>query len=298
VADFSALLEVYVTHLSQERCLAKLTVTHYRRDLKTFAEFCQKQGLVHWQQITVKHIRAFVAERHRQGLGGRSLQRYLSAMRGFFDFLVREDRLAANPAKLIRAPKSPRKLPVALDVDQTMQLLNQTPKDSLEIRDHAMWELLYSAGLRVAELVSLRLEDLDLRDRSVRVKGKGDKTRLLPVGRQACESLRRWLTQRSQLAKLDENRVFVNRFGRGLTARAVQQRLTRWALRYGAGYPVHPHLLRHAFASHLLESSGDLRAVQELLGHADIRTTQIYTHLDFQHLADVYDAAHPRAKRK
>lgn len=298
MADFSASLDLYFTHLSQERCLSKLTVTHYRRDLETFAAFCQKKELQNWQQITVKHIRAFIAERHRQGLGGRSLQRCLSAMRGFLDFLIRENQLTVNPAKTIRAPKSPRRLPVTLDVDQTTQLLDQTPKDKLEVRDHAMWELLYSAGLRLAELVSLRLEDLDLKDRSVRVRGKGNKTRLLPVGRQACQCLQDWLTQRSQWAKPDEDRVFVSRLGRGLTPRAVQQRLTRWGLCYGTGYPVHPHLLRHAFASHLLESSGDLRAVQELLGHADIRTTQIYTHLDFQHLADVYDAAHPRAKRK
>jgi integrase/recombinase XerC len=291
-------MEMYFTHLSHERCLSKLTVTHYRRDLEAFAGFCQKQALTDWQQITVRHIRAFIAEQHRRGLGGRSLQRCLSAMRGFFDFLIRENQLTANPAKLVRAPKSPRRLPVTLDADQTLQLLNQTPKDSLEIRDHAMWELLYSSGLRLAELISLRLKDLDLKDNSLRVTGKGDKTRLLPMGCQACEGLQRWLIQRGQWAKPDENKVFVSRLGRGLTARAVQQRLARWALRYGAGYPVHPHLLRHAFASHLLESSGDLRAVQELLGHADIRTTQIYTHLDFQHLADVYDAAHPRARKK
>jgi integrase/recombinase XerC len=298
VADLTSSLDLYFVHLSQERCLSKLTVTHYGRDLETFAEFCQKQGLENWQQVTVKHIRGFVAERHRHGLGGRSLQRCLSAIRGFFEFLIRENQLPANPAKTVRAPKSPRRLPATLDTDQTMQLLNQNPKDFLEIRDHAMWELLYSSGLRLAELISLRLEDVDLTDMSVRVKGKGDKTRLLPVGRQAREGLKRWLGQRNELAKPDETRLFVSRLGRGLTARAVQQRLARWALRYGAGYPVHPHLLRHAFATHLLESSGDLRAVQELLGHADIRTTQIYTHLDFQHLAEVYDAAHPRAKRR
>jgi integrase/recombinase XerC len=291
-------MALYFTHLDQERCLSKLTVTHYRRDLETFAVFCQKQAVGDWQHITVKHIRAFIAEQHRRGLGGRSLQRCLSAIRGFFDFLIRENQLVANPAKTVRAPKSPRRLPSTLDVDQTTQLLNQTPGDNLELRDHAMWELLYSSGLRLAELIALQLEDLDLKDMSVRVKGKGGKTRLLPVGRQACESLQRWLTQRSQLATADESKVFVSRLGRGLSARAVQQRLARWALRYGAGYSVHPHLLRHAFASHLLESSGDLRAVQELLGHADIRTTQIYTHLDFQHLADVYDTAHPRARKK
>lgn len=298
MAGFGAFLDLYFTHLSQERCLSTLTVTHYRRDLENFMAFAQKQGLENWQQITAGHIRAFVAERHRQGLGGRSLQRCLSAMRGFFDFLIRANQLASNPAKTVRAPKSSRKLPVTLDVDQTTQLLDHIPKDSVEIRDRAMWELLYSAGLRLAELVSLRLEDLDLKDKSVRVKGKGNKTRLLPIGRQACEGLQQWLNQRSQWAKPNENRVFVSRLGRGLTPRAVQYRLDRWALRYGTGYPVHPHLLRHAFASHLLESSGDLRAVQELLGHADIRTTQIYTHLDFQHLADVYDAAHPRAKKR
>jgi integrase/recombinase XerC len=189
-------------------------------------------------------------------------------------------------------------LPGTLDVDQVAGLLDCFPADILEVRDHAMLELLYSSGLRLAELVSLQLKDLDLPDASVRVSGKGNKTRLLPVGSQACKVLQHWLWQRSTLAKPEEDAVFVSRLGYALTPRAVQQRFVRWALRQGVPEHLHPHLLRHSFASHLLESSGDLRAVQELLGHADINTTQIYTHLDFQHLAKVYDAAHPRAKHR
>lgn len=288
----------YLTHLSQEKCLSPHTVIHYRHDLKLFASVCQRYELLHWNQVNPRHVQAFVGEQHQRGLSGRSLQRCLSSIRGFFNFLIRENQVAVNPASAVRAPKSSRKLPTTLDADQTAQLLNQTPQDSLEIRDHAMWELLYSAGLRVSELVGLKLEDVDLTEGMVRVKGKGGKTRLSPLGRYAHRALIAWLSKRSGLASADDNSVFVSRLGRGLSTRAVQQRFNRWALRHNSGYPVHPHMLRHAFASHLLESSGDLRAVQELLGHADIRTTQIYTHLDFQHLAQVYDAAHPRAKRR
>lgn len=288
----------YIAHLSQQCRLATLTVDNYRRDLKAFAEFCTAQGLTAWEEVTVQHVRAFVAQRHREGLSGRSLQRALSTLRGFFNYLVREGLTGHNPAQLVRAPKTPRKLPHALDVDQVMQLLDGTPQTGLEVRDQAMLELFYSSGLRLAELVSLRLRDLDLADASVRVVGKGSKTRLAPIGSSARQALERWLPLRETLAQVDEDAVFVGRRGRRLTPRAVQLRLARWALRHQAESRLHPHMLRHSFASHLLESSGDLRAVQELLGHADISTTQIYTHLDFQHLAKVYDAAHPRAKKK
>lgn len=291
-------LRCYLAHLAQERCLAVLTIEHYRRDLDAFVAFYETQRLSDWNAVTVQHIRAFIAEGHRAGLSGRSLQRRLSALRGFFQYLIREGRIEQNPAQLVRAPKSLRSLPRTLDADQAARLLDQAPQDVLEARDHAMLELFYSSGLRLAELVKLRLNDLDLADASVRVTGKGGKTRLLPVGRYARSALERWLELRSQLAAADEATLFVGRRGQALTPRAVQRRLSRWALKYGAEAHLHPHLLRHSFASHLLESSGDLRAVQELLGHADIATTQIYTHLDFQHLAKVYDAAHPRAKRR
>lgn len=288
----------YLAHLSQQRRLAILTVDNYRRDLKVFAEFCTAQGLTAWDAVTVQHVRAFVAQRHRVGLSGRSLQRALSTLRGFFDYLVREGLTGHNPAQLVRAPKTPHKLPHALDVDQVMQLLDRVPQTDLEVRDQAMLELFYSSGLRLAELVSLRLGDLDLADATVRVVGKGSKTRLVPLGSRARQALERWLQLRKTLAQVGEDAVFVGRRGRRLTPRAVQLRLARWALCHQAEGRLHPHMLRHSFASHLLESSGDLRAVQELLGHADISTTQVYTHLDFQHLAKVYDAAHPRAKKK
>jgi integrase/recombinase XerC len=292
-------LERYLDHLDQERRLSRLTVANYRRDLTAFSEYCAVWApLFQWKAITVQHVRAFVAESSRQGLSGRSLQRRLSALRGFFDYLIGEGQRENNPATGIRPPKSPCKLPTALDVDQMMRLLNQTPEGELEIRDHAILELLYSSGLRLAELVSLKLVDLDLADATVRVTGKGHKTRVVPVGRKARQALECWLEQRGTLAEMEEKALFVSRLGRALTPRAVQQRLARWGLHYGADGRLHPHRLRHSFASHLLESSGDLRAVQELLGHTDIRTTQIYTHLDFQHLASVYDATHPRAKKK
>jgi len=291
-------LERFLVHLAQERRLSPHTVLNYRRDLEAFKAFCDNQGIARWEAVTVPHIRAFIAAGHRAGLGGRSLQRRLSAIRSFFHYLIREGQVADNPALAVRAPKGERPLPHVLDVDQAMRLLDQPPQDALEVRDHAILELLYSAGLRLAELVSLRQEDLDLEDASVRVTGKGDKTRLAPVGRCARAALENWLARRGSLAQPGETALFVSRQGRTLTPRSVQQRLTRWALKHGADSHLHPHLLRHSFASHLLESSGDLRAVQELLGHADISTTQIYTHLDFQYLAKVYDAAHPRAKKR
>jgi integrase/recombinase XerC len=265
--------------------------------LKAFQAFCATQRIASWGEVTAHHVRAFIAREHRSGLSGRSLQRRLSALRGFFGYLMREGQVTDNPAQTVRAPKTPKRLPHALDADQMGQLLDQPPQDALEVRDHAMLELLYSSGLRLAELVALRLQHLDLKSGSVRVNGKGDKTRLVPVGRYARVALARWLELRNTLAKAEVDTLFVNRAGRSLTARAVQKRVARWSLHHGGGH-LHPHLLRHSFASHLLESSGDLRAVQELLGHADISTTQIYTHLDFQHLAQVYDNAHPRAKKR
>ncbi len=288
----------YLAHLDQERRLSPLTVASYGRDLAAFGNFCAARRITTWEVVTVQQLRAFIAERHRAGLSGRSLQRMLSALRGFFNYLLREGHVTHNPAQAVRAPNSPRRLPATLDVDQTARLLDQAPGDVLEVRDHAMLELLYSSGLRLAELVSLRLGDVDLADASVRVTGKGNKTRVVPVGKKAQETLQRWLQQRAGLARVQEKALFVSRLGCSLTPRAVQQRLARWALHHGAEGHLHPHLLRHSFASHLLESSGDLRAIQELLGHASLSTTQIYTHLDFQHLAKVYDAAHPRARKR
>ncbi len=232
-------------------------------------------------------------------MSGRSLQRNLSAIRAFYRFLLREGLVTRNAAQSVRAPKSPRLLPSLLDADQTARLLEMDGSDPVGRRDRAMLELIYSSGLRVAELVGLDLDDLDFTQGEVRVTGKGNQQRLLPVGRLALRAIRDWLPQRQEwLAGNGERALFVNRRGRRLSTRSVQYRAAHWGVRQGLASHVHPHMLRHSFASHMLESSGDLRAVQELLGHANISTTQIYTHLDFQHLAKVYDQAHPRARRK
>jgi integrase/recombinase XerC len=243
-------------------------------------------------------VRSFAAQCHRRGLAPRSIQRRLSAVRSLCRFLIREGELAHEPAADVQAPKARKRLPTTLDADTMARLLEFRSDDRLGVRDKAIMELFYSSGLRLAELLGLDLADLDLRDRTVRVMGKGRKARIVPVGRQAADSLARWLLERATLAAVDETAVFVGVNGRRLGPRIVQRRIARWAQLQGLPEHVHPHMFRHSFASHLLESSGDLRAVQELLGHANISTTQVYTHLDFQHLARIYDASHPRAKRK
>jgi integrase/recombinase XerC len=288
----------FLANLRVERRLSPHTLSAYRRDLAKLDEFCAAEHIGRWDQLTAHRIRALVAAQHRRGLHGRSLQRLLSALRSFFAWLISHHAMTHNPAVGVRAPKSPRSLPHTLDADQTARLLDITADDVLALRDRAIMELFYSSGLRLAELVRLDLTDLDLRDATVRVTGKGNKTRLIPVGRHARAALESWLAERRAIPGPDETALFVGRSGRRVTPRAVQMRLKIWARRQGLDLNLHPHMLRHSFASHLLESSGDLRAVQELLGHADISTTQIYTHLDFQHLAQVYDAAHPRAKRR
>jgi len=291
-------IERFLGHLRDERNLSPHTRAGYGRDLRAAAAFFAARGAGAWDRLSIHDVRALVAERHRAGLSGRSLQRLLAALRALYHWLAREGRAPQNPALGVRAPKVRRKLPETLDVDQAARLLDFDGKDPLVVRDRALLELLYSSGLRLAEVAGLDLQDLDLRDGTVRVIGKGRKTRVVPVGRLAREALGAWLRVRAGLAAAEETAVFTGRGGRRLGPRAVQQRVRRRALQQGLEVPLHPHMLRHSFASHLLESSGDLRAVQELLGHADIGTTQIYTHLDFQHLARVYDQAHPRARRK
>lgn len=291
-------LKRFATHLRSERRLSPETCKHYGRDLECLARFREQRGIPRWGALDAGHIRELIAQRHREGLSGRSLARLLSSIRAFYRFLIREGEAGFDPAADVRAPKSPRKLPVALDVDETAGLLERSPDDPLEARDLAIFELIYSSGLRLAEAVALNLVDVDRQAGLVTVTGKGAKTRVLPVGKAALRALESWLALRAGLASPQEQALFVNRNGGRLSARSVQARLTRLTTVQMLGRPVHPHMLRHSFASHLLESSGDLRAVQELLGHADISTTQIYTHLDFQHLAKVYDAAHPRAKKK
>ncbi len=297
-AGLSDWLRRFLEHLRHERRLSPRTLQAYGRDLSRLAVWCQAQGLNAWDGLDSHHVRAYVAERHRQGIGGKSLQRELSAVRSLFLYLLREQQADASPAQGVRAPKVVRRLPATLDADELKRILDAPVSQApVALRDRAMIELFYSSGLRLAELVSLDLGDIDLQDGTLVVTGKGAKTRLIPVGSQARTAVRRWLAVRGELAGPDSAALFVSRQGRRIAPRSVQERLHRAALAEGASRNIHPHLLRHSFASHLLESSGDLRAVQELLGHADISTTQIYTHLDFQHLAQVYDQTHPRARK-
>lgn len=292
-------LAAYLDSLRHQRRASPHTLDGYAHDLDRLREFCQERDIDAWTDLGAAKIREHIANRHRGGLESRSLQRELSAIRGFFDFLVKRGESQANPARGVRAPKAPRRLPRLLDVDQMAGLLDAAPDDELEIRDLAMWELFYSSGLRLAELTGLDLADMDLRAGSVLVRlGKGRKSRQVPVGRLAVEALERWLALRGGFAAAGEAALFVSRRGGRIAKRTVQCRLEHWQLKLGLPERVHPHRLRHSFASHLLESSGDLRAVQELLGHANLATTQVYTHLDFQHLASVYGRAHPRAKKR
>ncbi|MDX1381369.1 MAG: tyrosine recombinase XerC [Xanthomonadales bacterium] len=290
-------LDLFLDHLRHERGLSPRTVAAYGRDLSSFLEFLDADGAA-LERVREPQVRAWVAQRHRQGLAGRSLARALSALRTFFQWHIREGGLEHNPAAGVRPPKSPRRLPQTLDVDLVGRLLDFRPETPLEHRDKAMLELFYSSGLRLAELAGLTWDRVDLASGLLRVTGKGQRTRMVPVGSKAAEALVAWRGMRAAIAPLEENHVFVSNRGTPLAPRSIQARMVHWAKRQGIPQNVHPHLLRHSFASHLLESSGDLRAVQELLGHADISTTQIYTHLDFQHLAEVYDRAHPRARKK
>ncbi|HSN71195.1 MAG TPA: tyrosine recombinase XerC [Steroidobacteraceae bacterium] len=298
--DQSALgwIDRYLEHLGAERRLSAHTAANYARDLAGFARYCASAGLSAWMQVDNFHIRSFAAAEHRKGLAPRSIQRRLSAVRSFFRYLIREGVVRTNPGLEIRAPRVRKRLPGTLDADQMARLLDFRPDEPLEVRDRALIELVYSSGLRLAEVIGLDLVDVDLRDGTARVTGKGNRTRIVPVGRLAAAALRQWVTERGLIAQPGETALFVGRNGRRLGPRAVQRRIAQWAQRQGLGRHVHPHMLRHSCATHLLESSGDLRGVQELLGHANISTTQVYTHLDFQHLARVYDAAHPRARRK
>lgn len=274
------------------------TVSNYLRDLEALHAWCARRALSDWQQLDGQHVRTFAAQSHAAGLGPRSVQRRLSALRTFFGYLLREQARRDNPAHDIRAPKAGRSLPHALDADQMARLLDFKPEGPLDTRDLAIMELLYSSGLRLAELIGLDLTDLNLHERAALVTGKGSKQRIAPVGRQAIAALQAWLAVRATLAKIDETAVFVGRNGRRVGPRTVQLRIAARARRQGLPTAVYPHMFRHSFATHLLESSRDLRGVQELLGHANISTTQVYTHLDFQHLARIYESSHPRARRR
>ena len=292
----------YLQHLRAERRMSPHTVSNYQRDLKHLQQLLDDQGLTTWKKLQVHHIRELIADRRRDGLGASSLHRLLSSIRGFYRWLQRHHLVDHDPSTGIKAPKREQKLPQVLEIEEIGQLADTPTASSAEpiaLRDHAIIELFYSSGLRLSELAQLERYDFDPGERSLNIRhAKGNKQRRVPVGKLAAQALQRWLKVRGQLALADSPALFVSQRGGALSVRSIQARLDHWAKRSGIDKPIHPHLLRHSFASHMLQSSGDLRAVQELLGHADISTTQIYTHLDYQHLAKVYDKAHPRAKRK
>ena len=289
-------IDSFLSHLEVVRHLSPHTISSYRRDLDSFFTFLKEKN-DSWEEVQDHHVRGFVAQERRRGLSARSIQRALSSIRSFFNYLLDEEVVETNPAANISSPKSAQLLPKALDTDLVKRLLDFKPQGDIEIRDKAMVELLYSSGLRLSELCGLNMDSISIKERSCRVVGKGNKTRDLPVGEKAIQSLRDWLLVRENISSDANKALFLNKNGKRISTRSVQLRLERLSKKRGLPM-VNPHMLRHSFASHILESSGDLRAVQEMLGHSDIGTTQIYTKLDFQHLSKVYDDAHPRAKSR
>lgn len=295
----SEAITIFENYLLTEKQASKQTISNYLRDINKLSFYCDQKNIEQLEDITPFHIRQCLAELHQQSLSPRSLQRWLSAVRSFFNLLIKKQFLATNPCDSVKAPKVKKLLPKTLDADQVSRLLAKFENNFNGARDRAMLELLYSAGLRLSELTGLNLEDIDWGNRTLIVLGKGNKSRQLPIGRYALEALKQWLPWREKYLKsFAEKAVFISNRGSRLSNRSVQLRLKTLGINCSLDQSISPHMLRHSFASHLLESSGDLRAVQELLGHANISTTQIYTHLDFQHLAKVYDQAHPRAKKK
>jgi len=290
-------IDRFLSHLETERRLSEHSVQAYRRDLRRLATWCESRDIDGWPRFNVDDARTHAASLHQSGLSGRSIHRALSAGRTFFTWLRRENHVDQDPFVGISAPKSKKKLPATLSIEDVEQLVELPAEDALAIRDCAMFELIYSSGLRLSELVAVDIDDIDRQDHVLRVHGKGNKTRLVPIGSKAMVAIEAWIVARGAQSPDTEKALFTGRHGSRLGARSVQQRLQRWSTLRALPQDVHPHMLRHSFASHLLQSSGDLRAVQELLGHANIATTQIYTHLDYQHLAKVYDSAHPRARR-
>jgi len=287
-------IDSFLSHLEVVRHLSPHTISSYRRDLDSFFTFLKEKN-DSWEEVQDHQVRGFVAQERRRGLSARSIQRGLSSIRSFFNYLLDEEVVETNPAANISSPKPTQLLPKALDTDLVKRLLDFKPQGDIEIRDKAMVELLYSSGLRLSELCGLNVDSVSVKERSCRVVGKGNKTRDLPVGEKAIQSLRDWLLVRKNISSDANKALFLNKNGKRISTRSVQLRLERLSKKRGLPM-VNPHMLRHSFASHILESSGDLRAVQEMLGHSDIGTTQIYTKLDFQHLSKVYDEAHPRAK--
>ncbi len=284
--------------LESEKQFSSHTLKAYQRDIGRFMGYCDEQQTALWSGIDEHLIRQFVASVHRQGLGGKSIQRLLSALRRLFHYLQSNQLMRQNPAAHVQAPRSERKLPEVMHHQQLDQLLALNSDDPLVIRDHAMLELLYASGLRLSELIGLNLGDVDWHNNTLRVLGKGRKERFCPFGKSAANVLKKWLKCRENIVKSVESALFLNSRGGRISASAVRSRIQKLCREKGISQRVYPHLMRHSFASHMLESSQDLRAVQELLGHAHLKTTQIYTHLDFQQLARTYDAAHPRAQKQ
>jgi integrase/recombinase XerC len=291
------LLPEYLEFLNFERGLSPLTRENYARDISQLIKLADTIAL---NELQINHIRRFIATLHSKGLGGKSIARMLSSWRGFFTFLINRKGFTNNPVIGLRAPKSAKTLPQALSIEQATKLVDIDGDDVLSVRDHAILELFYSSGLRLSELVNLDIDALDFSAGTIIVTGKGNKTRIVPLGSHAMDALQKWLQIRANISNISTSGkpVFIGLQGRRISARNIQYRLKEWSIKQGINSSVHPHMLRHSFASHVLQSSGDLRAVQEMLGHANISTTQVYTHLDYQHLTKVYDQAHPRAKKK
>ncbi|MQL49453.1 tyrosine recombinase XerC [Photorhabdus khanii] len=289
-------VEAFLRYLRVERRLSPVTITNYRRQLSTLAGMALEIGVRQWKDFDPAKIRMLVTRSRRAGLKSANLALRLSSLRSFFDWQVTQGEISVNPAKTVSTPGTKRHLPKNIDVDEVNQLLNINFNDPLSVRDRTMLEVMYGAGLRLSELVGLDCQHLDFESGEVWVSGKGSKERKVPLGRIAVEWLNRWLEMR-ELFEPEDNAVFISNRGRRISTRNVQKRFAQWGIHQGVNSHIHPHKLRHSFATHILESSGDLRAVQELLGHASLSSTQIYTHLDFQHLTKVYDVAHPRAKR-
>lgn len=290
-------LNDYLQHLTFERGLSTLTLQNYARDIKLLESLLENTS---FDQVHNTQIRRFIATLHSRGRSGKTIARALSAWRGFYDYLIHHKGYTQNPITGLRAPKTPKTLPQALSTDQAVKFVDIKGDGLLEQRDHAILELFYSSGLRLAELVNLDITMLDFSEGTVTVTGKGNKTRIVPMGSHAMDAIQTWIQRRAliKIADANPNALFVTQQGRRITPRAVQYRVKEWSIKQGINTSMHPHLLRHSFATHVLQSSQDLRAVQEMLGHANISTTQVYTHLDFQHLATIYDKAHPRAKKK
>ena len=297
-SPFAPLIQDYLEYLRHEKRYSPHTISGRERDLARFSDYCARAGFTDIAALTTHQLRAYISAQHRQGLQPVTLHRHLSSLRGLFGHLVRHQRLQANPAVAVRAPKVRRRLPGVITADALNAALNQPPKGDIDIRNHTIIELFYSAGLRLAELCSLNADVVDQGQREIRISGKGNRQRVAMIGGKARAALDGWLLLRAKLAKPDEPALFVGSRGQRISRSAIAAGLKQWAQVRGLEGHLHPHRLRHSFATHLLENTGDLRAVQELLGHANLTTTQIYTHLDWKHLARIYDGAHPRSRRK